>query len=103
MTLEDLRRDIAGECAKLGGDELEVLRHIARRLVVGGRQYGALSLDTDDRDWNREAEEELVDAMVYRACRSIVAERQRQAEPHRAYAEAMRMDLRVKEALVSSD
>lgn len=98
-TLEDLRQDLADSARTLGGDELELLAHIARRLVMGARQYGALSLDTDDRDWNREAEEELADAMVYRAARSVVKLR-REQEPHQQALEAMAMDLRVKEALV---
>ena len=97
-TLDDIRASIAAHCAQLGADELDLLEHIARRLVMGGRTYGPLNLETDNRDWDREAEEELVDAMVYRTARTLVRSRRAQ-EPHRVHHAEM-LDLRVKAALV---
>lgn len=56
-------------------DALEVLHGIASRLVAGREQYGDLALAQDKRDWTKEEQEELFDAVVYRRMRAIVAER----------------------------
>lgn len=50
----------------LGQDERRVLIGVARRLQIGRERYGDLRLATDQRDWGREAEEELLDALIYR-------------------------------------
>ncbi|MBX3222387.1 MAG: hypothetical protein KF795_17845 [Labilithrix sp.] len=55
----------------LGPDELRVVRFIAERLLAGQEAYGPLRLATDARDWRRERDEELADAVVYSACESL--------------------------------
>lgn len=50
---------------QLGAAELSVLLLVAERLLEGRQRYGALHLDTDPRDFRREAFEELADACVY--------------------------------------
>ncbi len=49
----------------LGADERRVLEVIADRLRMGGRQYGALDIAGDPRDWAAEALEEALDLAVY--------------------------------------
>jgi hypothetical protein len=50
-----------------------VLTHIAMRLEIGLRQYGALVLATDVRAFrDKEAREELEDALVYLACAWLI-------------------------------
>jgi hypothetical protein len=55
----------------LGADELRVLQAVGDRLRLGARQYGALRVDGDHRDWQREATEELLDGCVYLACAAM--------------------------------
>lgn len=50
---------------RLGSSELAVLVLVAERLLEGRQRYGALNIDTDPRDFRREAFEELADACVY--------------------------------------
>lgn len=52
-------------------DERTVLLTIARRLMVGRRQYGALDLATDRRNFRHEAAEEAFDGCVYLACELV--------------------------------
>jgi len=40
---------------------------VAERLLEGRRRYGVLNIDTDPRDFRKEAFEELADAAVYLA------------------------------------
>ena len=61
-------RELTDIYVALNADERTVLLTIARRLMVGRRQYGALDLTTDRRDMVRELFEEVVDASVYAAC-----------------------------------
>ena len=63
----DLRQHIASTCAELGVDELRVIDLIASRLLVGLKQYGALNIAEDRRDWRAQADEEWADAAVYAA------------------------------------
>ncbi len=62
--------------AGLPQDEQRVVARVAEdtaaRLRIGLAQYGALQLDTDSRDWQQQAREELLDGSVYLA---IAAER----------------------------
>ena len=51
--------------AELGTDELRVLLLVAERLARGRRQYGALQVAHDGRDFRHEALEEVADALVY--------------------------------------
>lgn len=53
---------------ELGDEELDVLLLISRRLKMGQRAYGRLSLKTDARNWRNEARAEWADAAVYAAC-----------------------------------
>lgn len=59
----------------LAGDELAVLEAVADRLRVGRERYGQLVIDPDTRDWDREATEELLDFLVYRAIAQIRRDR----------------------------
>ena len=53
----------------LGRDEVRVLTRIAERLQVGSQMYGPFYLATDARVFrDKEAREELEDALVYLAC-----------------------------------
>lgn len=47
------------------GDEGDVLDLIRERMEMGRGIYGLLRLDTDPRDFEHEALEELLDAVVY--------------------------------------
>jgi hypothetical protein len=59
--------------AELGPDELRVLLALARRLLMGQRTYGLLSVATDGRDWLQERSAELEDALVYTAIAEVAA------------------------------
>lgn len=50
---------------KLGIDELRVLVRIAERLEMGAKQYGALDIATDKRDWLEEGIQEGLDKTAY--------------------------------------
>lgn len=41
---------------------------LAERLLLGQRTYGLLRLATDQRDFQREATEELLDGAIYGVC-----------------------------------
>jgi len=63
------RVELLEAAADLGADELRVLARIARRLAMGARQYGALDVVRDARDFDgKEAREEIEDSLVYFAC-----------------------------------
>lgn len=72
VALAELVADPAGETRallaswrQLAGDERAVLLALAKRLVAGRALYGQLELEHDQRDFLREASEELLDATVY--------------------------------------
>lgn len=50
---------------QLRGDELRVLVTQAERLAMGRKQYGALDIDKDSRDWIEQAVEEGLDHISY--------------------------------------
>jgi hypothetical protein len=54
-------------CGRLGPDELKVLELVAERLANGQETYGLFDIDTDERDFPKEALEEVVDASIYSA------------------------------------
>lgn len=54
-------------------DELDVLGWVAERLNLGRKRYGVLDLETDVREWVREAHEEAIDLAVYRAIAAMGA------------------------------
>ena len=62
-----MRRTLAARIARLGCDERRVVSAIVARLELGRRRYGRLHLDSDPRDWRREASEEGLDLAVYLA------------------------------------
>ena len=76
ITPEDAARaTLDGVVRSLGRDEIRVLTRIAARLEVGKRQYGQLHLATDVREFrDKEAREEIEDALVYLACAWLKAE-----------------------------
>jgi hypothetical protein len=76
LTHDDAARAaLAGVASELGTDELRVLTRIAERLHVGSHMYGPFYLATDARVFrDKEAREELEDALVYLACAWLKAE-----------------------------
>ena len=64
---------------QLGPDELAVVEEVAARLQVAGRaSYGELKLEADQRDFDREADEELLDGFGYLAMAALQRRRRRQ-------------------------
>jgi hypothetical protein len=59
------RERILVACNELWPDELEVLAMVAAGLVRGRELYGELDLEADQRHFDREALEEVRDALVY--------------------------------------
>src|SRR5690606_16522373 len=59
--------------SQLGEGEIEVLALVAERLLQGQSWYGLLRLGTDQRDFHREALEEVADGLVYAAAGLIRA------------------------------
>ena len=74
-TISVLRAKINASCTELDladdHDALQVIEHIARRAVVGLRQYGPLKMATDKRDWRQEAREEAADGLFYMTCLAL--------------------------------
>lgn len=70
-----LERSIAASLLpRLSHDELRVLDVIGRRIIEVGREsYAPLDLARDERDWGREAAEEIADTLFYLACRDVAA------------------------------
>ena len=56
------------DARELSEDGQEVVALIAERMRHGQEQYGELDLESDERDYRREANEEWADAAVYAAC-----------------------------------
>jgi hypothetical protein len=72
---EAARAVLNGVVCSLGCDEVRVLTRIAERLQVGKKLYGPFYLATDARVFrDKEAREELEDALVYLACAWLKAE-----------------------------
>ena len=63
--------DLCVLLVQLGSDERRVLAYVAERLLMGQRQYGILDIANDKRDWTKELGEEVLDAAVYAALRSL--------------------------------
>lgn len=66
-----LRSEVTALLRDLGADELRVVAFVARRVAAGRNVYGSLSVAKDSRDWRRERDEELADAIVYSACEAL--------------------------------
>ncbi len=66
-------------CARLmrlahdGIDEVQVIDGFVMRLELGFNNYGPLDLRRDGRDMQAEADEEIADWAVYRACKRTSA------------------------------
>lgn len=58
---------------QLEPDAVRALTLIAHRLLKGQKAYGRIDVATDPRDWQKEREEELQDALVYGAFASLKA------------------------------
>ena len=59
--------ELTAVLGELESEELEVMLYIARRLHGGQRDYGALNLAIDNRDFLKEAGAELGDEIIYGA------------------------------------
>jgi hypothetical protein len=70
-----LERSIASSLLpRMSHDELRVLEVIGRRVLELGREsYAPLDLKRDERDWGKEAAEELADTLFYLAAREVAA------------------------------
>lgn len=68
-----LARTIAAQLLpRMSRDELRVIDVIATRILrVGRESYEPLDLARDERDWSREASEELADTLFYLAAREV--------------------------------
>jgi len=79
MAPSSYERELIGECsehiAKLGTDELEVIRLLLRRTRQGQRQYGELEISTDGRNWVVQTLEECIDGLFYMAVQLIKVSR----------------------------
>jgi hypothetical protein len=62
------REELSAIVEALGDDEVRVLTRIAGRLLRGADIYGRLDVASDQRDFGREAREEIEDFLVYAAC-----------------------------------
>lgn len=59
-------------------DELRIVSTILDRVLrVGRESYAPLDLSKEDRDWGKEAQEELADTLFYLAARHVAAEDRR--------------------------
>lgn len=55
----------------LNEDEQRVLLECAKGLKRGQERIGFLDLASDDRDWDRELREEMIDGCIYAACEAV--------------------------------
>ena len=56
-------------------DERRVLLYLARRIVdLGQKTYGPIDIESDQRDWLREVNQELGDAVFYVAMTALKRE-----------------------------
>ena len=49
----------------------QIIELIRERLEIGAKKYGHENVDSDDRDFIKEALEEVLDCMVYASCKLI--------------------------------
>jgi hypothetical protein len=66
-----LEARLLGVVRQLGPDERRVVLEVAERLVAGRKAYGPLGIANDGRDFNREAGDELLDAVAYLAMETL--------------------------------
>lgn len=73
---------LAARLQELTRDELAVVVQVVTRLLdVGRRSYGPLQLDSDQRDFEAEADDEITDWMIYRAMNRISRARRARGKP----------------------
>lgn len=69
------------DVSDLNDDERQVVRRVAEnalaRIRLGRVKYGPLEIDNDERNWGREAREEMTDGDIYLVIDEIAAERKR--------------------------
>ena len=82
----DRECSLAGLVSALGDDELELLLLIATRMWAGQQRVGYFNLRRDRRDFNREALEEVADALVYSGV-ALVRHRHRASQRRRGHRE----------------
>jgi hypothetical protein len=66
-----VRIDLDTAIDQLEPDALRVLEFLASRMLVGQREYGALDLKNDPRDFVKERTEEVGDLLVYTAFETL--------------------------------
>lgn len=71
MSERELRTAIAHRLEGLNADELEVVGAFVARMWRGRESYGPLDLDSDQRDFSHEAEEEALDLAAYGILRGL--------------------------------
>jgi len=69
----DARGELGQVLEDLGPDEQRTIAFLARRLLLGQRQYGRLDLEHDARDFATERAEEIGDLLVYSAFAALRA------------------------------
>jgi hypothetical protein len=65
------RDELVDAFEPLSGDQLDVVGWVIERLAIGNERYGPLDLASDQRDFARERNEEIADALVYQACLAL--------------------------------
>lgn len=73
--LEALHQTLEATTEFMTRDEMEVLVEVAQGLVRGQEVHGFMDIDSDERDFDDEADEEMRDWLVYRAMAKIRARR----------------------------
>jgi hypothetical protein len=69
-----LARTIASRLLSLSEDELRVIDVVTSRIIgLGRNSYEPLDLARDERDWSKEAAEEMADALFYLAAHAVAA------------------------------
>lgn len=71
MRDDALRLELLYLFDELGDDEQEVLTDVARRLYNARDTYGELDIDSDRRDFDEEADEEMLDLFAYKSMQRI--------------------------------
>lgn len=62
---------VLGTLGSLAGQELDVIGVIVERLKAGRLAYGPFDLANDERDFDAEARDEVLDGLVYLAAKQV--------------------------------
>lgn len=65
------RRQIFNKLADLEGDELKVISILVDKMLLGSNKYGSWDSENDKRDYQKEAMEEVMDALNYCAMKMV--------------------------------